>query len=127
MLSIPPSVRIYLATEPADMRKSFDGLSALVEGVIQASPYGGHLFVFRNRRGDRMKILMWDRSGFWIFYKRLEKGSFRFPPATEASVEVEAADLMLLLEGIELAGARRRPRWTPPSERESEISSLSGS
>ena len=126
MLSIPPSVRIFLAVEPADMRKSFDGLSALVEGVIQASPYCGHLFVFRNRRGDRMKILMWDRSGFWIFYKRLEKGSFRFPSGPEASVEVEAADLMLLLEGIELAGVRRRPRWTPPAGHGPEIRSPRG-
>jgi len=111
MLTVPPSVRIYLATEPADMRCSFDGLMARVEGVLTEDPFSGHLFVFRNRRGDRVKILFWDRSGFCLWYKRLEKGTFHFPSASTASLEVEAAELMLLLEGIDLHGARRRPRW----------------
>ena len=111
MLTVPPSVRIYLAREPADMRCSFDGLMTRVESVLEKDPFTGHLFVFRNRRGDRVKILFWDRSGFCIWYKRLEKGTFRFPSTSAASVEVEAAELMLLLEGIDLRGARRRPRW----------------
>lgn len=110
MLTVPPSVRIYLATEPADMRCSFDGLMARVE-ALKKDPFSGHLFVFRNRRGDRVKILFWDRSGFCLWYKRLEKGTFRFPSVSTESLEVEAAELMLLLEGIDLRGARRRPRW----------------
>ena len=112
MLILPPSVRIYLAREPADMRCSFDGLTARVRSVLDADPFSGHLFVFRNRRGDRVKILLWDRSGFCIWYKRLEKGTFRFPEAHEASLEIESAELSLLLEGIDLKGARRRPRWS---------------
>jgi transposase len=102
------------------MRCSFDGLTARVASVLAADPFSGHLFVFRNRRGDRVKILFWDRSGFCLWYKRLERGTFRFPEAAGSSVEVEAAELMLLLEGIDLRGARRRPRWqrkkvAPPS------------
>ena len=111
MFLLPPSVRIYIASEPADMRCSFDGLSARVRGVLEADPFCGHLFVFRNRRGDRVKILFWDRSGFCLWYKRLEKGTVRFPETTGAKVQIEAAELALLLEGIDLRGARRRPRW----------------
>lgn len=113
MLMVPPSVRIYLASTPADMRCSFDGLTARVVSVLAADPFSGHLFVFRNRRGDRVKILFWDRSGFCLWYKRLERGTFRFPAAAGSSIEVEAAELTLLLEGIDLHGARRRPRWQP--------------
>lgn len=115
---LPPSTRIYMAVRPADMRKSFDGLLALVELDFgeELDPFSGHLFVFRNRRGDRVKILFWDRSGFWIFYKRLEKGTFKLPVATGSHVEIEAGELALLLEGIDLAGARRRARWVPRSQ-----------
>lgn len=108
---LPPSVRIYLGTEPADMRWGIDGLSRRVQSILAQDPFSGHLFVFRNRRGDRAKILFWDRSGFCLWYKRLEKGTFRFPVSGGVSVEVEAAELALLLEGIDLRGARRRPRW----------------
>jgi len=80
VLSLPPSVRIFVHREPTDMRKSFDGLSALVEGQLHEDPYSGHLFVFINRRRDRIKLLYWDRSGFWLFYKRLERGVFWYPP-----------------------------------------------
>jgi transposase len=117
MLMVPPSVRIYLATAPADMRCSFDGLTARVTSVLAADPFSGHLFVFRNRRRDRVKILFWDRSGFCLWYKRLEKGTFHFPEAVGSSVEVESAELALLLEGIDLRGARRRPRWEPKKAR----------
>lgn len=109
---LPPSVRVYVATRPADMRRSFDGLLALIEQYVREDPFSGHLFVFRGRRGDRVKILFWDRDGFWILYKRLEKGTFRFPSGPGERVEMEAADLALLLEGIDLAGARRRTRFT---------------
>lgn len=127
MLTLPPSVRIFIATGPADMRRSFDRLAAMVREEIREDPLSGHLFVFRNRMGDRCKILFWDRSGFCLFYKRLEEGTFRFPvddssttrpvgtrrEGARESVEVEAAELALLLEGIDLAGAKRRKRFLP--------------
>lgn len=111
MLMLPPSVRVFIATEPADMRCAFDGLTARVQHILEQDPFSGHLFVFRNKRADRVKVLFWDRSGFALFYKRLEKGTFRFPTGSGKATEVEAAELALLLEGIELRGARRRPRW----------------
>jgi transposase len=79
VLSLPSALRIFLAASPADMRKGFDGLSLLVREVIAEDPLSGHLFVFRNRRRDRVKVLYWDRDGFALWYKRLEKGTFRFP------------------------------------------------
>lgn len=115
MLSLPPSVRIFLSTEPTDIRRSFDGLALLVEEVIGQDPFSGYLFVFRNRLGDRVKVLFWDRSGFCLWYKRLEKGVFHFPVATGRSIEVEAADLSLILEGIDLSGAKRRERFARAS------------
>ena len=113
MLMLPPSVRIFLAAEPADMRRGFDGLAYLVKDLLKEDPSSGHLFVFRNRRGDRLKILYWDRSGYCLFYKRLEQGSFHFPsPGSDGRAELEAGELLLLLEGIELRGAKRRERFT---------------
>ena len=110
---LPPAVRIFLAAAPADLRRSFDGLAAMAREVVRQDPLSGHLFVFSNRRRDRVKILFWDRSGFVLWYKRLEKGVFRFPRVEGGSVEVEGAELMLLLEGIDLGGATRRPRFVP--------------
>ena len=110
MLTLPPTVRIFLATEPADMRRGFDGLAYLVREFLQEDPLSGYLFVFRNRRGDRAKIIFYDRSGFCLYYKRLERGRFHFPEANGSHVEVESAQL-LLLEGIDLAGSRRRSRF----------------
>jgi len=112
VLSLPPAVRVFLATEPTDGRRGIDGLAAIVREHFGCDPLSGHLFVFRNRRGDRAKILYWDRSGFWLLQKRLERGVFRFPRSGAARVEVEAAELGLLLEGIDLAGATRRKRFT---------------
>jgi transposase len=111
VLTIPPSVHIFLASQPADMRWSFDRLAAMTKEVIGQDPLSGHLFVFRNRRGDRIKILFWDRSGYCLWYKRLEKGVFKFPDSNAKSIEVEAATLALILEGIDLAGARHRQRF----------------
>lgn len=108
---VPPSVRIHVATAPADMRKGFDGLAALVSVVLRADPLSGHLFVFRNRRRTHVKVLWWDRSGYAVWYKRLERGTFRFPTSEDGYVLLEAAELTLLLEGIDLAGSRRRPRY----------------
>lgn len=116
MLTLPPSVRVYVAVAPVDIRKAFDGLSAAVREVLRENPLSGHLFVFRNRRGDRLKILFWDRSGYCLFYKRLERGTFRLPAEVDESashLEMEAAELSLMLEGIDLKGSRRRPRWDP--------------
>jgi len=116
VLSLPPTVKIYIAAGAVDLRKGFDGLSAVTREVIQMDPLSGHLFVFINRRRDRAKILVWDRSGFWLLYKRLERGRFHIPKAPLAGtshIELEATELSLLLEGIDLSGARRRPRWEP--------------
>lgn len=115
MLTLPPSVKIYVAAAPVDARKSFDGLAALVESQMGLEPLGGHLFVFLNRRGHVAQILFWDRNGFCIVKKRLEAGTFRLvrePHSPEATyVEINAAELALMLEGIELRGAIRRKRY----------------
>lgn len=111
MLTISPAVRIYLATGATDLRRSIDGLAALVRERFTLDPLSGHLFLFRNRRGDRLKILVWDRSGFWVLYKRLERGTFAWPPDLDPTpVEMRAADLLLLLAGTDLTHTRRR-RW----------------
>ena len=112
MLTLPPSVRVFLAIAPTDMRRSFDSLAMMAREVIRQEPLSGHLFVFRGRSGDRLKILWWDRSGFCLHYKRLEEGVFRFPEAEGGAVEISVADLTLILEGIDLTGARREKRFS---------------
>jgi len=114
MLTWPPTVRIFVSTQPTDMRRSFDGLAMMTRENMGQDPLSGHLFVFFNRRGDRVKIMFWDRSGFCIWYKRLEEGVFRLPQSivNTPSPEVEIADLSLILEGIDLSSARRRKRFT---------------
>lgn len=117
MLTLPPSVRIFVCLEATDMRKGFDGLAAATQEKIGEDPLSGHLFVFFNRRRNRTKILFWDRSGLALYYKRIEKGRFQLAAldayARGRRAEIEAAELMLILEGITLQGARRRPRFTP--------------
>lgn len=117
MLTLPPAVRIYVGTAPCDLRKQFDGIALLVEQTLRLDPRSGHLFVVFNRRGDQVRILFWDRHGYCLFGKRLERGRFRLPwratTAPAAHVAMEAAELALILEGIDRAGARRRPRWQP--------------
>ena len=115
MLSLPSSLRIFLAAESADMRKGPDGLAQLVRDRVAEDPLSGHLFVFRNRRRDRVKILYWDRDGFALWYKRLEKGVFRFPEAKNGRVEVTPAEMAAVLEGIDLSRARRLPRFALPA------------
>lgn len=111
MLTLSPAVRIYVATGVTDLRRSIDGLSALVRDHLQLNPLSGHLFLFRNRRGDRVKILLWDQSGFWVLYKRLEQGTFAWPVDQDgAPVEMRHRDLLLLLSGVDLAHTRRR-QW----------------
>jgi transposase len=122
MIGLPPAVRVFLCTTPTDMRKSFDGLTALVREHLRLPPLSGHLFVFRSRQGNRLKILYWDRTGLAIWYRRLEKGTFRWPPAARAGspLEMTSAELMLMLEGIDLAGARRQRRFKLPNEMAAE-------
>jgi transposase len=95
------------------MRKSFDGLSGLITNAKLGAPTSGDAFVFVNRRRDRMKILLWDRTGFWLLYKRLEKGTFQIPPnpSQHASTELSYDVLMMLIEGIDITGIKRRPRY----------------
>jgi len=106
MLTLPPSVRIYLATGKVDLRRGHDGLDI----------FGGHLFVFVGRRADRCKILFWDRGGFVLYYKRLERGRFRVPTVADGanSVTIDATDLAMLLDGIDMVSVKRPKRWEPP-------------
>lgn len=116
MLTLPPTVRIYLAAEPVDLRRGFDGLAAATRQIIREDPLSGHLFVFVNRRRNRMKILLWERSGYLLLYKRLERARFHLPHVSVAGrrhVEMEASELTLMMEGIDLRGAQRRRRWVP--------------
>lgn len=124
MLGLPPSVRIYFATELADMRNGIDGLRALVEGTLKHDPYAGHLFVFVGKAKDKVKILFWDRSGFVLYMKRLEKGRFQLPvvDARRKHVTMEAAQLAMLLDGIDL-NAKRLARWNPPEGIDSDLGS----
>ena len=117
MLSWPPTVRIYLCAGSTDMRKGFDSLASLVESSLALDPFSGHLFVFRSRRGDRIKILYWDRDGYAMWYKRLERGNVRFPAAPQATghVEIKAADLMMILDGVDLGSVRRQRRYSRES------------
>ncbi len=114
MLTLPPSLRIYLHARPTDMRKSFDGLSGLVRSVFQADPLDGSLFLFVNRRRDRLKALWWDRDGLALFYKRLEAGTFEMLSGEHdaATVEIDATQLAMLLSGVSLATAKRRKRYS---------------
>jgi transposase len=114
MLSWPPTVRIFLCAAATDMRKGFDSLAHLVQSSMALDPLSGHLYVFRSRRGDRIKILYWDRDGYAMWYKRLERGCFRFPAGDGVTAEVRSADLAMILEGIDLTSVRRRPRYSRP-------------
>jgi transposase len=114
MFGLSAAVRVYLATKPADMRKSFDGLAALASGNLALDPLSGHLFVFVNKRRDRIKILYWDRDGLAVWAKRLERGTFRLPAAGADRLEMTTAELAALLAGIDLDTARRRPRYSRP-------------
>ncbi len=116
MLTLPPSVRIYVALDPVDMRKSHHGLAAVVRGVLDLDPLSGHLVLFRNRRGNLMKLLWFDRNGLALLYKRLEKGTFQLPKVDDDTnkVQVDAATLAMILEGIDLERSVRRPRYNRP-------------
>jgi transposase len=116
---LPAVVRVFLCTKPTDMRKGFDGLQGMVREYLGQDPLSGHLFLFLNRRRDRIKILLWERDGWVIWYKRLEAGTFqqRHPGASagrtsgEAGIELTTTELALLLTGVDLASAKRRKRY----------------
>jgi transposase len=127
MLNLPLPVRVYLCLETTDMRRSFDGLCRMVREHLGADPLSGDLFVFRSRRGDRVKLLYWLGDGLAIWYRRLEEGTFAFPQSPEAAglswsrrageqgLEIRATDLALLLDGVELASVKRRKRYQRPA------------
>jgi transposase len=111
VLSLPCAVRVFVAVAAADLRKGFDGLAQLARDVIEQDPLSGHLFVFANRRRDRVKILYWDRDGYALWMKRLEKGCFAWPAANAKCLEWTAVDLAAVLGGLDLRYTRRRPRY----------------
>jgi transposase len=128
MLSLPLPVRVYLCLEPTDMRRSFDGLCRMVREFVGADPLSGDLFVFRSKRGDRVKLLHWLGDGLAIWYRRLEEGTFVFPRATEKDaqlswsravgkqgLEIRATDLAMLLDGVDLASVKRQKRYQKPA------------
>ena len=118
MLTIPRSVRIFIGSTPIDMRKSIDGLMAIVQEELEQDAYSGFLFVFVSRRADRVKILTWDKGGFVLVYKRLEKGQFKLPhmDPSAMAVEIDATQLTMLLDGIDFGRVRRPDHWKPPSQ-----------
>ena len=101
MIALPVGVQVWLAAGETDLRKGFDGLSALIQLQLAEDPFSGQLFVFRSRRGDRIKILWWDGDGLCLFTKRLERGKFVWPQATSGTVSFTSAQMSMLLEGID--------------------------
>jgi len=112
-LDAATTTRIWLCTGPTDMRRGFDRLSEQARQVTREDPQSGHLFVFRSRRGDRLKALVWDRDGYVLYYKRLELGTFKLPKleAGQSSVELKASELAMILDGIDLASVKRVKRY----------------
>jgi len=116
VLSLPPSVRLYVATQPVDGRKGVDSLMVIVRDVFRNDPFEGHLFIFFSKRCDRVRIVYWDRDGFVMWTKRLERGRYKLSFSDDgrlAASSIEAAELGLILQGLDLRGARRRSRWQP--------------
>jgi transposase len=113
MLTLPSSVRIFIYTQPADMRCGFNKLSMFASNIMGLDPFSGHLFVYFNKRGDKCKVLFWDRTGFCIWYKRLERGSFQRigNPSKATSLEIDITTLSLVLEGIDISRAKQRKRY----------------
>lgn len=125
MIGLAHGLKIFICIEPTDMRRGFDGLCGMASGLMQQDPLSGHLFVFRNRGRDRLKILYWDRDGLAIWYKRLEQGTYQFPTdlklqdqnsESPSSVEITARELSLLLGGIDLRTAHQRKRFERPNQ-----------
>jgi transposase len=117
MLTLPASVRVYVAAEPVDLRRGHDGLAAIVRNQWGLNPFDGHLFVFLGRRLDRVKILVWDRNGFVLYYKRLSQGRFRMPLLEKGAVRVvmDGTSLAMLLDGIDVRKVVRSKAWSVPT------------
>lgn len=116
MLLLPRAVRVYVATSPVSLRKSFDGLSNEVRCVLERDPLSGHVFVFINRRKTQVKLLLWTRGGFTIVHKRLEQGRFTFVEqvqTTAKSMQIDVHELSMLLEGLQARTSRGAKRWEP--------------
>lgn len=116
MIFVPRAVRVYFATQPVNLRKSFDGLSNEIRHALGYDPLSGHVFVFLNRRKNQVKLIVWTRGGFTIVHKKLERGTFTFPARVTAdatSVVIDVHELAMLLEGIEIEGAKTKRRWEP--------------
>ena len=116
---LPRAVRVYFATEPVNLRLSFDGLSNAVRHVLALDPLSGHVFVFLNRRKNQVKLLVWTRGGFTIVHKRLERGTFTFPArviAGASSIAIDIHELAMLLEGVDGSGVTTKPRWEPATQ-----------
>lgn len=116
MFNLSNSTKIFVCTKPVDMRRSFNGLYALTQCVMQQDPFSGHLFLFKSRRGDFLKVFWWDRDGFAIFSKRLEIGSFQFPSVrfvdgSYEPIEIERSQFLLMLEGIDTDNIKKRRRY----------------
>lgn len=118
MIGLPPSVRVFLASEPADMRFGIDRLSGIVKHR-GGDPFSGHLFVFLSKRRNRAKILCWHRGGYVLWYKRLEQGRFRRTPKCEdgETLELDSTELALLLDGVDLRDVRRARAWSPATKK----------
>lgn len=117
MILLPRAVRIYVATAPANLRKSFEGLSNEVRSVLAADPVSGHVFIFLNRTRTQVKLLMFTRGGYTIVHKRLERGRFTFPARVTPDakrLEIDAHELAMLLEGLDATPSRSAMRWSPP-------------
>jgi transposase len=116
IINLTPGTQVYLSCRPVDMRKGFKGLAALIANELQSDPYNGHLFVFRGKRGDYLKMLYWDGTGLCLFAKRLEEGKFAWPPVIDECMALSPAQLALLIEGIDwrrtvVANAPRQPAF----------------
>lgn len=107
MIGLPSNTRVWIVAGLTDMRKGFDGLSAVAQYQVEKDPFSGHLFVFRGRRGDRVKVLWWDGQGLCLFYKRLEQGQFVWPAAKQGVIHLSSAQLSMLLEGIDWRTPKR--------------------
>lgn len=116
MLGNPLNARIFLCTQDTDMRKSFDSLRGIIRGAMHLDPLSGSLFIFKNKRGDRIKAIYWDEDGFAMWYKMLQRGTFQFPNLEKYSssgLEIDASTMRMILDGVDLGTIRRRPRFRP--------------
>ncbi len=113
MIASPPGVRIFVSARPVDFRKGIDGLAAVVQEHLRLDPFCGALYVFRSKRADRVKVLAWDGTGICLYHKRLDQGRFRWPPPADGVVRLTAAQLSMLLEGLDWGRFWSRPGWAP--------------